>query len=210
MGLSRHQSGMRKWGARPVAGALLAFFLLGSGGALAQDAARIAKGEYLTRAGGCVACHTDLKGKGPELAGGHALKTPFGTYFSPNITPDRETGIGTWSDADFLRAMRQGLRPDGAHYYPVFPYPSYTGMTDEDIGAIKAYLFSRPAVKQANKAHQVGLPFSLRPLLAGWKLLFFKEGAFKPRPGMSPEINRGAYLVDHVAHCGECHTPRTF
>ncbi len=121
----------------------LALLLLTTGGALAQTDA-VARGEYLVRAGGCFSCHTAPGGA--PLAGGRALATPFGTFYSPNITPDRDTGIGTWTDADFLRALRQGVRPDGANYFPVFPYPSFTGITDADGLAIKTYLFSRAPV----------------------------------------------------------------
>ena len=166
----------------------------------------VARGEYLVRAGGCVSCHT-AKG-GQQFAGGRALATPFGTFFSPNITPDPETGIGRWTDAQFMRALRDGVRPDGANYFPVFPYPSFTGITDSDALAIKAYLFSLPPVHQQSRPHDVGFPFSWRFLQTGWKLLFFTRGPFAPAPDRSAAYNRGAYLVTALAHCGECHTPR--
>jgi mono/diheme cytochrome c family protein len=171
----------------------------------AQESAE-ARGEYLVRAGGCFSCHTD--GAGEKLAGGRALATPFGTFYSPNITPDPETGIGRWTDAEFLRALREGVRPDGANYFPVFPYPSFTGITDSDALAIKAYLFSRPAVRHPNRPHEVRFPFSWRFLQTGWKLLFFKPGPFHPAAQRDAAYNRGAYLVTSLAHCGECHTPR--
>jgi mono/diheme cytochrome c family protein len=155
-----------------------------------------------------LSCHT--AGGGPKLAGGRALATPFGTFYSPNITPDPETGIGRWTDAQFLRALREGVRPDGANYFPVFPYPSFTGITDRDALAIKAYLFSLPAVRQQNRPHDVSFPFSWRFLQTGWKLLFFTPGPFDPAPERSASYNRGAYLVSALAHCGECHTPRNF
>src|SRR5271154_3702283 len=117
--------------------------------AAGEDA--IERGEYLTRAGGCFSCHTAPGGE--PLAGGRALATPFGTFYSPNITPDAEAGIGRWTDAQFLRALREGVRPDGANYFPVFPYPSFTGVSDSDALAIKAYLFSRPPVRQSNRPH---------------------------------------------------------
>jgi mono/diheme cytochrome c family protein len=164
------------------------------------------RGEYLTRAGGCFSCHT-VPG-GTELAGGRALATPFGTFYTPNITPDRETGIGNWTDEQFLRALRQGVRPDGANYFPVFPYTSFTGITDEDALAIKAYLFSRASVRQPNRPHDVAFPFSWRFLQTGWKLLFFNQGPFRPDPHQDNAAKRGAYLVTSLAHCGECHTPR--
>ena len=142
------------------------------------------------------------------FAGGRALATPFGTFYSPNITPDADTGIGRWTDAQFLRALREGVRPDGANYFPVFPYPSFTNITDADALAIKAYLFSLPPVHQANREHDVAFPFSWRFLQTGWKQLFFRRGPFHADPSHDAGYNRGAYLVTALAHCGECHTPR--
>jgi mono/diheme cytochrome c family protein len=168
----------------------------------------VERGEYLVRAGGCFSCHTAPGGQ--KLAGGRALPTPFGTFYSPNITPDPDTGIGRWTDAQFLRALREGVRPDGANYFPVFPYPSFTGITDSDALAMKAYLFSLPPVHQQNRPHDVPFPFSWRFLQTGWKLLFFTPGPFQPMPDRSAAYNRGAYLVTALAHCGECHTPRNF
>ena len=176
----------------------------------AADPDLIARGTYLAAAADCVACHTDPAHGGQPYAGGRALATPFGTFYSPNITPDPGTGIGRWSDEQFLRALRDGVRPDGANYFPVFPYPSFTKITDEDALAIKAYLFSLPAVRQANRAHDVSFPFSWRFLQDGWKLLFFTPGPFRPAPDRSEANNRGAYLVTALAHCGECHTPRNW
>lgn len=166
----------------------------------------VIRGEYLVRAGGCFSCHTAAGGG--ILAGGRALITPFGTFYSPNITPDPETGIGRWTDAQFLRALREGVRPDGANYFPAFPYPSFTGITDDDALAIKAYLFSLPPVHQKNRPHNVPFPFSWRFLQTAWKLLFFTPGPFQPGADRSVGYNRGAYLVTALAHCGECHTPR--
>src|SRR6266446_1350081 len=191
----------------PRIGAALALMLLGSAGAAAEGE-NVARGEYLVRAGGCVSCHTAAGG--PKLAGGRALATPFGTFYSPNITPDPETGIGRFTDAQFLRALREGVRPDGANYFPVFPYPSFTGITDSDASAIKAYLFSLPAVRRQNRPHDVPFPFSWRFLQTGWKVLFFTPGPFRPAPERSVAYNCGAYLVTALAHCGECHTPRNF
>ncbi|MDB5360069.1 MAG: hypothetical protein JWO51_1366 [Rhodospirillales bacterium] len=184
------------------------FLLVGALGATpaAAQSDLVARGEYLTRAGGCFSCHT-VPGNA-EMAGGRALATPFGTFYTPNITPDRETGIGAWTDAQFLRALRQGIRPDGANYFPVFPYTSFTGVTDADALAIKAYLFSRPPVHRPNRPHDVAFPFSWRFLQAGWKLLFFSQGPFRPEPAQDGTVQRGAYLVTSLAHCGECHTPR--
>jgi len=181
--------------------------LLSSAGAAAEEDT-IQRGEYLVRAGGCVSCHTPAGGE--KLAGGRTLATPFGTFYSPNITPDAETGIGRWTDAQFLRALREGVRPDGANYFPVFPYPSFTRITDSDALAIKAYLFSLPAVRRQNRPHDVPFPFSWRFLQTGWKLLFFSAGPFHPELERGPAYNRGAYLVTALAHCGECHTPRNF
>ena len=185
----------------------LALMLLGSAAAAAESDT-VERGEYLVRAGGCISCHTGAGGL--KLAGGRALATPFGTFYSPNITPDPETGIGRWTDAQFLRALREGVRPDGANYFPVFPYPSFTGITDSDALAIKAYLFSLPAVHRQNRPHDVPFPFSWRFLQTGWKLLFFTPGPFHPEPERSAAYNGGAYLVTALAHCGECHTPRNF
>jgi mono/diheme cytochrome c family protein len=176
----------------------------------AADPDLIARGAYLAAAADCVACHTDPAHGGRPYAGGRALATPFGTFYSPNITPDPETGIGRWSEAEFLRALREGVRPDGSNYFPVFPYPSFTKITDDDARAIKAYLFAQPPVRQSSRAHDVAFPFSWRFLQNGWKLLFFSPGPFRPAPERSEPYNRGAYLVTALAHCGECHTPRNW
>mgnify|MGYP001491490132 CR=1 FL=1 len=166
------------------------------------------RGKYLITAGGCIGCHTDFRKKGKPFAGGAPILTPFGTFFAPNITPDKINGIGDWSDIDFVRAMREGKNPDGAHYFPVFPYPSYTQITERDLKAMKAYLFSIPAIAQPSTPHEISFPFSWRFLQTGWKLLFFREGEFEPDPARSSEVGRGAYLANALAHCGECHTPR--
>ncbi len=183
---------------------VVAVWLACAGPAVAQDA--VQRGKYLVHAGGCVSCHTAPGGM--PFAGGVALATPFGTFYSPNITPDAETGIGRWSDAQFLSALRQGRRPDGASYFPVFPYPSFTNISDADALAIKAYLFSLSPVRQANRAHDVAFPFSWRFLQTGWRLLFFSAGPFHDDPARNATYNRGAYMVTALAHCGECHTPR--
>ena len=190
----------------PPLAAVLAFGLLSMSGPARAGKNAETRGEYLVRAGGCFSCHTAAGGQ--KLAGGRALATPFGTFYSPNITPDPETGIGRWTDTQFLRALREGVRPDGMNYFPVFPYPSFTGITDSDALAIKAYLFSLPAVRQQNRPHEVPFPFSWRFLQTGWKLLFFTPGPFQPGLDRSAAYNRGAYLVTALAHCGECHTPR--
>jgi mono/diheme cytochrome c family protein len=168
------------------------------------------QGEYLFRAAGCANCHTDEKNKGAPLAGGRALETPFGTFYSPNITPDPETGIGRWSETDFVRALREGINPEGGHYYPAFPYTSYTRLTDADLRAIRIYLFHQKPVRQVNKPHELPWYLRSRASLRIWKMLFFHPGALQPQSDRSAAWNRGAYLVTAVAHCGECHTPRNF
>lgn len=170
----------------------------------------ISEGKILFSAGGCANCHTDKKAKLPLAAGGAALKTPFGDFFAPNITPHKEFGIGAWTDAQFIRAMRDGVAPDGSHYFPVFPYTSFTKMTDADLLAIKAYIFTLKPVAQPNKPHDVSFPFNIRFGQFFWKLLFFERGPYKPDSEKSVQWNRGAYLSRAVAHCGECHTPRNF
>jgi mono/diheme cytochrome c family protein len=176
--------------------------------ASATDPEAVHRGQYLFDAANCVGCHTDTKNHGARLAGGRAIETPFGAYYSRNITPDPTTGIGAWSDADFLRALRRGISPDGAHYFPAFPFPSFTGMTDRDILDIKAYLFTEQPVVQANKPHAVPFPFDVRSTMVGWRLFYFTPGPLAPDPSKSAEWNRGAYLANAVAHCGDCHTPR--
>jgi mono/diheme cytochrome c family protein len=196
----------------PAAAGLLLYMvlLLGTsvGNALAQGDAR--RGQYLAKAGGCVGCHTEEKQGAVPFAGGRALKTPFGTFYGPNITPDQKAGIGRWSEADFLKAMRFGVRPDGAHYFPAFPYPSFTKIADPDLKDLWAYLRSLPPSARASQPHDLRFPFGFRFLLWGWKWLFFKPGPFAPEPSRSASLNRGGYLVDALGHCGECHTPRNF
>ncbi|KAA3624605.1 MAG: hypothetical protein DWQ08_10235 [Proteobacteria bacterium] len=177
----------------------------------ASAQADVERGRYLVIASGCAACHTVEDGEEADyLAGGRPLETPFGTFFAPNITPDPETGIGGWSDASFIRAFREGVAPDGSHYYPAFPYPSYTGVTDEDLLAMKAYLFSLPAVHRENRKHDLAWYASFRFPLSLWKWFYLEPGPFAPQEDRDDEWNRGAYLVRHLGHCGECHTPRGF
>jgi mono/diheme cytochrome c family protein len=190
----------------PAAPALaVALFLSAAGHA---DQAQLDRGAYIFNAADCGACHTNVKEKGPLLAGGRPLKTPFGTFYTPNITPDPDTGIGRWSDADFMRALRRGVSPGNDHYFPVFPYGSFTKMTDQDILDLKAYIFSLPAVAQANREHDIDFPFGWRFSVWFWKQMNFTEGPLVPDAARSAEWNRGAYLVEALAHCGECHTPR--
>ncbi|MAL80647.1 MAG: diheme cytochrome C-type [Sneathiella sp.] len=166
------------------------------------------RGAYLTAAGGCYGCHTDIKNDGKPYAGGRALETPFGTFYTPNITADRINGIGSWTDNDFLRALKRGISPSGHYYFPAFPYPSYTKMKDEDALAIKSYLLSLEPVAAENKPHEIAAPFSWRWLQWGWRILFFEEEPYQPPSGASEAVARGGYLVDALTHCGECHTPR--
>ncbi|MCH7542283.1 MAG: cytochrome c [Proteobacteria bacterium] len=175
----------------------------------ASENEAVKRGAYIFHAAGCKACHTDIKKKGPPLAGGRAIGTPFGVFFGPNITPDPVTGIGEWSDGDFIRALRSGVSPDGDHYYPVFPYTSFTKMTDRDMLDLKAYIFSLPPVNKPNRPHEVNFPFGFRFLLGFWKMLHFTPGTFKPDPVKSAELNRGTYLAKALGHCAECHSPRT-
>ena len=168
------------------------------------------RGKYVFDAGGCAACHTDAKAGGASLAGGSAIKTPFGAFYAPNITPSRDHGIGRWADRDFLRAMREGVGPDGRYYYPAFRYTTYTRATDRDLLDLKAYLFAQPPVAQASRPHEVGFPFSIRPLLWFWKLLNLDLVRWRPDATKSDRWNRGSYLVEALSHCGECHTPRNF
>lgn len=174
----------------------------------AYGAELVKRGEYLARAGNCSACHTSDKGR--PFAGGVAMQTPFGTIYTPNITPDRDTGIGQWSDADFLRAMHEGIGKAGERLYPAFPYPSYTKVADRDVLAIRAYLNTVAPVRFTPPANALSFPFNQRWLMLFWNLFNFDEGRFVPDPKQSAEWNRGAYLVDGLAHCGECHTPRNF
>jgi len=185
----------------------LAGAVVGSVSAQQGDAKR---GEYLSKAGGCVGCHTEEKKDAVRYAGGRALKTPFGTFYGPNITPHPQAGIGRWTEADFVRAMRQGVRPDGAHYFPAFPYPSYTKTSDADLRDLWAYLRTLPPSDRASQPHNLGLAYRWRFAVAGWKWLFFTPGPFVPDPKAAATVNRGAYLVQALGHCGECHTPRNF
>lgn len=165
----------------------------------------VSKGEYLARAGDCVACHTAPEGK--LFAGGRAMPTPFGTLYSTNITPDPQTGIGNWTADQFYQMMHTGRSPDQGLLYPAMPFASYTKVTRRDSDAIYAYLRTIPPVRQQNRPHDLRFPYNNRALILGWRTLFFSEGEFKPNPQQSAEWNRGAYLVEGLGHCGMCHTP---
>ena len=174
----------------------------------ANDAEAVARGGYLLRAAGCVACHTDEKGGGAPLAGGRALESPYGTFYSPNITSDPDQGLGAWREEDFLRALSQGRDPDGRAYYPAFPYTAYSGMSEQDMKDLWAYLKSVPPSSRANRDHELVFPFSLRRLAGLWQALYFDPSPYRPDPARDAAWNRGAYLVRHLGHCGECHSPR--
>jgi mono/diheme cytochrome c family protein len=166
------------------------------------------RGEYVLRLGGCASCHTDEKNGGAFLAGGRPLGSPFGTFYTSNITPDPETGLDGWSTGAFVRAMTEGIGPRGHPYFPAFPYPSYTHMTRQDLIDLKAYLDTVEPVANQVPGHELDFPFGFRPLLEGWQLLFFEDGTFEPDPDRSDAWNRGAYIVNGPGHCSECHTPR--
>jgi mono/diheme cytochrome c family protein len=169
-------------------------------------ASLIERGEYLAHAADCMVCHS--KPGGAEYSGGLAFKLPFGTLYSTNITPDKETGIGNYSDQDFLNAVHRGSRRDGARLYPAMPYTSYSSITDADALAIKAYLFSLAPVRATPPDNTLMFPFNQRWAMIFWSAVFNRDERFAPNPGKSPEWNRGAYLAEALAHCGECHTPR--
>ena len=163
----------------------------------------VARGKYLADAGDCMACHT--KPGGQPFAGGRYLPTPFGPLSTPNITPDKETGIGDWTDDQFYRVLHEGIGKDGEYLYPAMPYPWYTKVTRDDVLAIKAYLFSLNPVHAPREPNKMAFPFNIRTGLLAWNEAFFHEGTFQPDPAKSAEVNRGAYLVQGLGHCGECH-----
>jgi mono/diheme cytochrome c family protein len=166
----------------------------------------IARGKALTVAGDCASCHTADPAK--PFAGGKRIDTPFGGIYSPNLTPDRDTGIGGWSEDDFYGALRFGVAPNGSRYYPAFPYPNFTKLTRQDISAIRAYLGTLTPVKNKPPPPELRWPFNYRVVMRGWNWLFFKPGILQPDQQKSAEWNRGRYLVEGAAHCGACHTPK--
>lgn len=195
-----------------LAGSALAVTLLAGatkypqpGDLSAYDASAEA-GAYLAKAGNCVTCHTTENGA--PYAGGLEFVTPFGTLYSTNITSDQETGIGGWSFAEFYQSMKQGVRPDGSHLYPAFPYTDFARMTDDDIASLYLYFQTVEPVTQAAPENDLSFPFNQRELLGGWKLLFHRAQTFQPDVAQSEQWNRGAYLVEGPGHCGACHTPR--
>ena len=166
----------------------------------------IAKGQALAGAGYCAVCHTRQGGE--PFAGGYGLRTPFGTIFSTNLTPEPETGIGRWSLEAFTRAMNEGVDRNGSHLFPAFPYDHFTKVSDDDVQALYAYLMTRPPVRAPAQANTIPFPLNVRALQEGWKILFFRSGRYQPDPSQSAEWNRGAYLAEGLSHCGGCHTPR--
>ncbi|MDY0976917.1 c-type cytochrome [Massilia sp. CFBP9012] len=174
--------------------------------AYAPSAANIERGAYLARAGDCIACHT-ARG-GVAYAGGRALETPFGRFYGPNLTPDRQTGIGDWSADDFWNALHNGIAKDGRLLYPAFPYTNYTRVTRDDSDALFAYFRSLAPQRQPNRPHELGFPYNSQALLAGWRLLYFRPGVHEQQPARGAEWNRGAYLVEGLGHCSACHSTR--
>lgn len=175
--------------------------------ALADDPESLSRGEYLVHAAGCISCHIS-EDQPPALSGGHALVSEFGTFYVPNITPDQETGIGNWSAAELVAAIKHGRSPDGRFYFPAFPYRSYAGMTDQDALDIAAWIMAQPPVRSERRSHQLPAPeWAARLAMGAWnRLADWREPEF---PGFDdPQVQRGAYLARHLGHCGECHTPR--
>lgn len=168
----------------------------------------IAYGKALVEAGDCAGCHTADPAK--PFAGGKRIDTPFGAIHAPNLTPDRDTGIGAWTDADFTRAVRYGIAPDGSNYYPAFPYPYFSKMTKDDTLAIRAYLGTLAPVASRNKPPELRWPFGYRGLMRIWNAFYFKPGLFEPDQSQSAAWNRGGYLVTGLGHCGACHTPKNY
>jgi mono/diheme cytochrome c family protein len=172
-----------------------------------QEFGQIQRGRYLTTVGDCAACHT-LPGSGQDFAGGRPIETPFGLLLAPNITPDPDTGVGAWTDDEFVNALVKGTGRDGKRLYPAMPYTYYTKLTHDDALAIRAYLNTVPPVRHLVKSNQLPFPFDVRVSLVEWDALFFKPGTFQPDPNKSGEWNRGAYLAEGLNHCGLCHTPK--
>lgn len=168
------------------------------------------RGAYLARASGCIGCHTDLEGGGKPLAGGHALDTPFGTFYAPNITTDPVFGIGGWTQEAFVAAVRKGISPDGRPYYPVFPYTFYASLSDQDVADLWAAFQTVAPVPEPASKSELTFPFNLRPTLKIWRALYFENKYFTVDPSRPDIWNRGKYLVEGPTHCGACHTPRSF
>ncbi len=187
----------------------LATLAFASGASIAQsNSADIERGRYLATAGNCVSCHTTAGGA--PFAGGRRFETEYGVIYSTNITPDTTTGIGAWTEQEFAAALRKGVRPNGEHLYPAFPYTAYTKLNDQDVSALYSYIKSLPPANAEAPKNELKFPYNQRWALRFWKMLYFDEGRFEPDPSQSAEWNRGAYLTNGLAHCGECHSPRNF
>ena len=172
------------------------------------DPDMVARGSYLARAADCMPCHTSARDK--TYAGGLRMNTPFGVMYSPNITPDRETGIGAWTFDEFKKALHSGIRADGGFLYPTMPFDAFTKISEDDLKALWSYIRSLPPIKQQNRENELTFPFSIRYGMLVWRMLFFRAQWFEPDPAKSAQWNWGAYLVEALAHCGDCHTPRNF
>jgi len=198
---------------RHVAPALVAGAIaFGAAPALAQATTAggdPARGEYVFQMGGCLGCHTDVENGGAALAGGRVLATDFGSFVTPNITPDPVHGIAGWSLDQFATALREGIGPDGTTYYPAFPYEYFTHMADQDVADLYAYLMAQPASATAVGEHDLDFPFDMRFLLTFWRWLYFEPGPLPEDPARDDAWHRGRYLVSALGHCGACHTPRT-
>ncbi|MCW8887088.1 MAG: cytochrome c [Motiliproteus sp.] len=173
-----------------------------------EEQSSVTRGEYIYHLGGCASCHTNGKEGGAPLAGGLEMETPFGTFYTPNITPDPQYGIGNWSEDDFIRAMTEGVSPEGEHYYPAFPYTSYTKMSQQDLLDLKTFLDLQAPVAKPSKEHDLPFPLNQRFVLGVWKWLNFESGSFQINQHRNDRWNRGAYIVNGPGHCVECHTPR--
>ncbi len=199
---------MRSTATFAIASIALGFAIAPARGGGPQDFALVERGRYLTDAADCGSCHT-LPGSAHRFSGGRPIETPFGVLVSPNITPDRETGIGNWSDDEFDAAVRGGRRRDGARLYPAMPFPYYTKMTRDDVMAIRAYLNTTEPVHNAVRVNRLPFPLNLRLAMIVWDELYFRPGEYRHHGAKSDEWNRGAFLVQGPAHCGACHTPKT-
>jgi mono/diheme cytochrome c family protein len=199
----------RQWGTRAILASVVLCTAFSLGQAQAEPSKEtVARGRALTDAGDCESCHTADPKK--PFAGGKRIETPFGGVFSANLTPDRDTGLGAWSDDEFVRAFRFGVDRDGSRYYPAFPYPHFTKLIRPDILAIRAYLDTLPSVSNTPPPPQLRWPLNHRVLMRLWNYAFFRPGIFEPDQNKSAEWNRGGYLVEGLAHCGACHTPKNF
>jgi len=178
--------------------------------ALPAYSPNVANGQTVFNAGGCASCHAVVGEPRTMLGGGLAIPSPFGTFYAPNISPHKQNGIGDWTEANFVTAVRKGTSPAGAHYFPSFPYGSYVHATDNDIRDLFAYIKTLPSLSGRPRPHDVNFPFNIRRLVGGWKFLFVDGKPLTSDPKQSATWNRGAYLVNGLGHCAECHSPRNF